>query len=267
MGNIKDLFVTFISNTKNALLLAGASVIVLLLLLNHWNVNKLRKAEEKVQRTEQNLQAAQDTIRITRARNNTIEYNKLAYLATDLKELKELNASLAKEVEITKGQVLAIQKVGFQIKTDTQYIPTTVYVQDSAVYLASKLDTTYSAGNFRTLAFKSVYNLRDTAAYTLLTEDKIGFTATVGLKKNEQDRYEIFVRPNYPNMTVGKLEGAVIEDNLIKKETKIPLITLGGHIGWTPFTYDFVNRKTDLNLNRIGVSVGLNFNLAAMLKK
>lgn len=268
MGSIKDIFVTIFANAKNQLLVAGASVILLLFLLNRWNQHRYEQAKEQIRITQINLAAAQDTIRVTRAKNKKLEYNRLSYVASN-KNLTELNASLVKEIENTKGKVATIQNIGFKVVHDTISMPTTVYVEDSVVKIRSKIDTTYSNGNFRALAFESTYKAKEGRAYSILTEDKIGFTATVGVKLNEKKQYEIFVRPHYPDMQVGLLEGAIIEDNLFKKETKIkvPLVTVGGNIGWVPFTYDLNTQKSSINLNRIGVSVGLNFNLSAILKK
>jgi len=267
MGSIKDIFIKLISNTKNQLLLAGASVIVLLFLLMHFNQKKLHEAQARAERAEINLAAAQDTIRITKAKNGELEYNRRTYIVAKERELKALSAELAKQVAITKGDVAVIQSVGVQVVHDTIEMPTTVYVSDSVVKIRSSIDTTYSPGNFRALAFESTYKEKEGKATSFLTEDKIGFTATVGLKVNDKKQYEIFVRPHYPNMTVGMLEGAIITDNLVKEKTKIPLVTIGGHLGWMPLAYDVNANKADINLNRIGIGLGFNFNLAAMLKK
>lgn len=262
MGSIKD----FLVDGKNKLLIACISIIVLLLLLNKWNDKRYKEAKHEIEIAQTNLAAAKDTIRVTKAKNGVLEYNKLAYIASN-NNLKALNLDLLKEIDATKGKVAAVQKMGFKVVHDTSYIPTNVYISDSIISIRSRIDTTYSPGNFRSLAYESVYKEKEGKAFSVLTEDKIGFTATVGLKLNEKKQYEIFVRPHYPNMKVGMLEGAIIEDNLIKKETKIPLITVGGHIGWMPVAYDASTKQADFNLNRFGASVGLNFNLAAMLKK
>jgi hypothetical protein len=146
-------------------------------------------------------------------------------------------------------------------------IPATVYVSDSVISIRSHIDTTYSPGNYRALAFEAVYKEKEGRAFSTLTEDKIGFTATVGIKQNEKKQYEIFVRPHYPNMEVGQLEGAIIEDNQITKtKTKIPLVTIGASAGLIPFTYDWSTKKGDINLNRVGISLGFNFNLGALFK-
>jgi hypothetical protein len=242
MGSIKDFFV----NSKTKLFIACVSIIILLALLNHWNYKRYREVEQRAERAENNLAAAKDTIKITNAKNGELEYSKRTYIVAKEKELKALSDSLAKQVAITKGRVAIIQSV---------------------VKIRSRIDTTYSPGNFRSIAFESEYREKEGKAFNFLTEDKIGFTATVGLKTNDKNQKEIFVRPHYPNMTVGMLEGAIIEENLITEKTKIPLVTIGGHLGWTPLTYDIKTQKADINLNRIGASIGFNFNLAAMLKK
>lgn len=267
MGSIKNFLVGLISDAKSKIILAGISIIVLLFLLNRWNYQKLREAEEKVARIENNLAAAQDTIRITKTKNNQLEYDKRIYVASSKKELKALSDSLAKQVEITKGNVSAIANIGFQVKHDSIYVPTTVYVEDSVISIRSRIDTTYSEGNFRALAYESVYKSKEGKAFSILTEDKIGFTATVGIKENDKKQKEIFVRPHYPGMIVGMLEGAIIEDVATPApKTKIPLVTLGGNIGWTPITYDWNTKKADVNLNRIGINLGFNFNLGAIFK-
>jgi hypothetical protein len=263
MVSIKDFFV----NSKTKLFIACVSIIILLALLNHWNYKRYREVEQRAERAENNLAAAKDTIKITNAKNGELEYSKRTYIVAKEKELKALSDSLAKQVAITKGRVAIIQSVGFQVVHDTIPMPTTVYITDSVVKIRSRIDTTYSPGNFRSIAFESEYREKEGKAFNFLTEDKIGFTATVGLKTNDKNQKEIFVRPHYPNMTVGMLEGAIIEENLITEKTKIPLVTIGGHLGWTPLTYDIKTQKADINLNRIGASIGFNFNLAAMLKK
>ena len=268
MGSVKNFLLGLVSDTKSKLIVACASAIILLFLLNRWNYNRFQDAKEEAQRIEQNLYAAQDTIRTTRAKNNELEYDKRIYVASSKKELKALSDSLAKQVDITKGDVSVIANVGFKVKHDTIQIPTAVYIQDSIISLRSRIDTNYSVGNFRSLAFESVYDERLGKAHSTILEDKIGFTATVGVKQNEKKQYEIFVRPHYPGMEVGQLEGAIIKDDLFKTETKtkVPLVTIGGNIGWVPFTYDLNTQKSSVNLNRLGVSVGLNFNLGAILK-
>lgn len=248
---------------KNKLLLASILAIISLFFLNKWNYNRWQEAKEEIVRNEANIAALQDTIRVTKAKDGTVQYNKLSFIAKDLAELKKVNEDLAREVEITKGKVAAIQKIGFEIKHDTLEVPVYVKVIDSTIYMAAKYDTTFSGGNFRSLKLESSYSLLTKQARSVLTEDRIGFTATVGIARKDTKSYEIFVRPHYPNMQVVGLEGAIIENNFFKdtKKQKAPLVTIGGTLGWTPITYDIKAKKGDLNLNRIGGTLGIQFNL------
>lgn len=248
---------------KNKLLLASILAIISLFFLNKWNYSRWQEAKEEIVRNEANIAALQDTIRVTKAKDGTVQYNKLSFIAEDLAELKKVNADLAREVKITKGKVAAIQKIGFEIKHDTTEVPVYVREIDSTIYMAAKYDTIFSGGNFRSLKLESSYNLLTKQARSRLTEDKIGFTATVGIARKDTKSYEIFVRPHYPNMQIVGLEGAIIEDNFFKnaKKKKAPLVTIGATLGWTPATYDIGTKKFDFNTDRIGATLGVHFNL------
>jgi hypothetical protein len=49
MGSVKDIFVKVISDSKSKLLLAGASIILLLVLLNHWNYKRYKEAKQRIE--------------------------------------------------------------------------------------------------------------------------------------------------------------------------------------------------------------------------
>jgi hypothetical protein len=245
-------------------------VIILLLFLNKYYYTQYLRAEDRAERAENNIQVIHDTIRLTQAFDGSNEYDKLSFLVKDINELKALNQALAKEVAITKGKVLSIQNIGGTVQHAPQEIPTTKIETsgDKILIFDAVLDTTYSLGNVRELSIRNTldFSRGDTTLYSFLQKDELKFTATTGIKQTEKG-YEIFVRPDYPNLTITKLEGAVIGDNLIKKETKVPLVTFGGSVGWTPLTYDIHTQKSSVSFSRIGVTAGLNFNLAAMLRK
>jgi hypothetical protein len=229
--------------------------------------NKLDEATTLAKKTEQNLKAAQDSIRLVEDKAGHAEYDKLTFVVNNLNELKKQNAELAQEVADTKGKVLQIQKQGYEIVHDTVKLTTTGQVVDSVVYLNSGYDSVYSAGNYRHLAFQNTYNLKTLVATGKVVTDRIGFTAVTGLKQTDKG-YEIFVKPQYPNMEVVALEGAVIDKNFFKQpKSKPALITVGIHVGWTPIVYDLHAKKGDINLNRIGAGVGLNFNLSRIFNK
>jgi len=256
----------FFSGSDRKLLLAGSVIILVMFGVNKCNYNRLQSAKHDAERLESNLKAAQDTIRITKSKNGLIEYNKLSFITKTLDELKKANNDLAKEVEETKGKVVFISKQEYKIIHDTIIIPSTYQVKDGVVLIASRYDTTYSKGNSRSLAINTQYNEKDSSVKAQVTKDEISFSAVTGLKKIDNG-YEIFVRPQYPNMILTDLQGAYVGD--IYKETykRQPLLTLGFHIGYTPFTYDLKTKKGDLNLNRLGAGIGANFNLLSILSR
>lgn len=254
---------------KNKLLVVGALAIVALFLVNRYNYEKLQDAEKEIVRVNANLNAAKDTIRIYKTNDGTLNYQKLAYIAKNFEELKTLNSNLYKEVQNLKGQIKFIQKTEYSIIHDTVPLIVKSEIKDSVLYLTSTYDTIYSAGNYRSLAIENKYNFKTSEKSGLLTKDKIGFTAVTGLKATDKG-YEIFVNPKYPGMEIVNLEGAFVDPTifspkLIKQKPK--LITIGASIGWVPVTYEFNNNKLDINLNRIGASVGFNFNINRILNK
>src|ERR1700749_3518566 len=133
MGSIKDFFIKLFSDSKSKVIIVGISMIIALFLLNRWNYNRFQEAKQEAERMEANLSAAQDTIRVTKAKNGALEYDKKIYIAKNTKELKLLNDSLARQIELTKGNVGIIANVGIRIQHDTISLPTTVYVTDSVI--------------------------------------------------------------------------------------------------------------------------------------
>jgi hypothetical protein len=261
----------FIKNfaLKNRLLLVGAVAIIILFYTNKYNYNRYKEAKEETEIAKTNLKAAQDTIRVIKRDDGSLEYNKLAFITKSLKDLQETNASLYQEVKKMKGQIEFIEKIDATIIHDTVPLIVKAELQDSTIYTNSSFDTTYSKGNYRSLAFITTYNLYTKKAFGIITKDQIGFTATTGIKKTNNG-YEIFVNPKYPSMQITSLEGAIIDKNFFanKIEKQKPhLITAGLSIGWVPAVYEFNNKKFDINLQRVGVLAGINFNINRILGK
>lgn len=253
---------------KDKLLLVGAILVLILYLNLVIQGNRNARLKEDLTRTELNLKAAQDSIRISKAKDGTVQYDKLAFIAEDLKELKKINAELAHEVAITKGKVAAIQKMGVKIVHDTIKVEVEKpVVKDGVATIKGVHDTTFSEGNYRKLTTETKYNIADSTASQKIVKDEIGFTAVTGIKSTGEG-YEIFLRPNYPGMVITDLQGAIVEKNFFAQQKSKPaLITVGLHVGYVPFTYDLKVKKGGINLTQIGAGVGLNFNLSRILNK
>jgi hypothetical protein len=251
---------------REKIIVALVIIVIALFGLNKWNYNKLQEAKNEIVRTEHNLKAALDSVRITHAKDGSVEYDKLSFIVKDLNELKKINAELAHEVAITKGKVMAIHKITANLKSDT--IPLIVekpVVKDGIAKIIGKDSTDFSPGNFRRIETETFYNTKDSTSTSKVTRHEISFTAITGLKKTNTG-YEIFVRPDYPGLTVTDLRGAIINKEFFQTpKTRPPLVSFGLFVGWTPYVYDLKAKKGVLNLNQVGVGAGLNFNISRIL--
>lgn len=256
---------TFLAKYK--LIIAGLVVLLLLFFVNKYNYNRFLAEKAKAAILENNFKAAQDTIRIFKTKDSTFSYEKLSYIVAEINDLKNVNKELYKEIKNLKGDIKAIQKAEVVVVHDTVPLLTEAKLIDSTLYMNSKFDTSYSSGNYRSLAFLNKYDLRTGFASGTILKDEIGFTAVTGIKKTEKG-YEIFVNPKYPNMKVVNLEGAIVSNSLfVENKNKPKLVTIGVSLNWVPITYDIGTKALDINTDRIGLGAGLNFNLGRILGK
>lgn len=245
-------------------IVVGALVIIALFAIN--KSRQLDKAKQEIAIVTANYNASQDQVRIQKAKNGVLEYQKRTYVARSIEELKKVNAALAAEVLATKGNVTQIQKTEYKIVHDTIEIKVKPEYRDGVVIVHAPHDTTYSEGNYRKLDVTTTIDSKDSSAITSINKDEIGFTAVTGVKKTEKG-YEIFVRPKYPNMSVVELEGAILDKSIFaSKQKKPPLITLGLNVGWMPMTYDLKDKIFSLKPSQLGGGLGANINLNRLLK-
>jgi hypothetical protein len=265
LDNTLKFFAGLGSQTK--LLILSILIIGVLGVESKCTKDKLHKVETELQHANGNIAALNDSLRISKTKTGEIEYNKLAFISSSIKELSKVNAEIAEAIKETKGNIALLTKTNYKIVHDTvEMVVDNPQVKDGVVVINGHYDTTYSPGNYRYLSTRTNYSLKDSSATESVTRDEIGFTALTGLKKTKTG-YEIFVQPKYPAMSVVALEGAVIDKNLFASpKAKAPLITLGLQVGWAPYTYDIYTKKGDINLNRIAVGAGINFNLSRIIK-
>lgn len=246
-------------------------LLVIFVLLFWHQRSQLKQAQFKLIVAQQNLNAANDSVRITKAKNGQIEADKLSFLFQSISELKKANQDLAKEVAITKGKVNQIAKIGVKIIHDTIPTPLVITTErtDTSVRSDFSFDTTYSPGNFRMLKGYTNYNLKTNQSFGILSKDNIGMTFVTGIKNLDKGKPEIFIRSPYPGFEVISADGAILDPNLFSKgKTKAKLITTGINIGWTPLTYTVGDPKPfNLNVRRFGATVGININLVRLLQK
>lgn len=256
----------FFLKNKYAVILTG--IVLILLWIICLQKKTIDRKNKEIAVAEHNLAAANDTIRLSKDREGRIEANKLSFLVAKLSDLEKANADLAREVKATKGKVDQISNIGFKIIHDTVEVPVKSEVREDVVTSTFGFDTTYTPGNFRSLHGYTKYNLKTGLSTGSITKDEFGVKLVTGIKNLNAGKPEIFVRSDYPGFVVTQLDGAVLDPDLFKTATKkkVPLVTLGINVGWTPMTYDWQTKQLDVNLQRVGVTAGFNFNLGRIFK-
>ena len=247
----------FFNNNRYAVIVTILAVIFAAVNLIQFNTNAITK--KKLAVAEHNLQAANDSVRITKDKAGRDEANKLAFLTDQLSELKKMNIDLYNEVKSIKGKVSTV--IQGEVKVVEKPVPFAVQAQlaDSTVRADFKFDTTYSPGNYRKLSGFTKYNLRNGEATGEKTVDEIGIKFTTGIKNLDKGKPEIFLKSDYPGFTVTELDGAVIDPNLFKKPRQKKL-SVGLHFGYSPLYYNLSTKKGGF-ANQLTGGVGVNYKI------
>jgi hypothetical protein len=249
---------------KDLIYIAGI-IILSLFLLKQCNSTSDAKREQLI--TEQNIFALKDTVRAVKNKANELQYQKGILIATN-GNLKDLNKDLAAEVDKQKGKVIFLQTVVADLKNKPpKFIPTEVYIYpDGRRSLKWNYDTIFSPGNSRKLAGESFFVVDSTShvfkvipLYTDINKDAMSIKFTTGITKNtKEDRYEIFVKSDYPGFSVAQIDGAFIptKDPIFGAPPKPKRygvgVNVGGNVSYNPFTKQpYVG---------IGIQVGLQYN-------
>lgn len=262
--NILNIAKGFI--VKNKLFFIAGAAFLSLFLLNRFNYNRYVEQKKENARLEINIRAANDTIRLVRDKAGKDEYNKYSYLVKDIQDLKKTNMDLYNVIKDIKGNVNTVVKSDIQIKEVPTPFIVKAELKDSTVTTHFNFDTIYSEKNYKKLAGYTKYNLKTDSSYGEKTVDEIGISLVTGIKNLDKGKPEIFVKSDYPGLTVTGLDGAILDNNLfIKPKPKKRVISIGGSVGWTPLVYE--NKQFNFNPQRIGATLGVNFNLLELLRK
>lgn len=255
-----DLF----KGNRVAVIAIAVSLILIFFQVQSCNRNKRLKKELAV--AEHNLKAANDTIRVVLDRVGKEELNKLAFLTDKVSKLEELNQELYAEVKNIKGRVSTIIKSDIKIVHDTVPLIVKGELIDSVVRTDFDFSKQYGQGNGRKLAGYTKFDLRNGYTSGTLTQDEITMRFTTGIKNLDKGKPEIFLKSDYPGFTATGLEGAVLDPKLFASKKKVPLITVGVGVGWVPITYDIGSKVWSTQLDRVGVSGGINVNILKLIK-
>ena len=236
-------------------------VVVLLLFLRQCSVTDGLKDDLLV--AGQNEKALNDSVKATTNKLGEQVFLKNTFIA-DGKKLKELNAELYKEVKNLKGDVKIITTANTEIKSDPIYLTNTITkYADGIVDIRWKYDSLFSKGNYRKLAgiSKIQYdsaNVLDKG--TTITQDEIGISVTTGLVKLDGS-YQIFVKSNYPGMSISDIQGSIIDKNMIQSDESSWVF--GPYFG-VGVGVDPVNKTIGPN---VSFGLGITYNLNKKIKR
>lgn len=193
-----------------------AGIIVVLIILN-WNSCEARKNDK--QQYEQNKEAFKKEIVVQENKNGDLQHSVVAYKGR-VKDLNEYSEELSEEVKNLKRR-----KPKIITKTEIIYKDTNITIANNVVDTIGldkdeyRLSWKYvNSDSTRFLEGSSVFSaklderLRIKPKYTKITRDELKLDFVVGVAENKKTGFdEIFVTPKNDNVTVGSLEGAILE--------------------------------------------------------
>jgi hypothetical protein len=223
---------------KKSTLYTGFFILALVLLVAY-QYNNLMRVRMELAMQKNNMNALKDTVEKTTNALGQAQFEK-STLITTKKDLANFNLELFNEMKAQRGQVAYLQTVVATLATghDT---PTVIMPQ-----ITGSTDTTISyslpwtsfkrfdSSNFRSLAGTTNLTINKTGIKTAsseISDDQIGFNIVTGLEK-KKDHYEIFIRSNYPNFNVTRIDGAYIPQKDLFPPQKLQKWTIGPSINF-----------------------------------
>jgi hypothetical protein len=197
-------------------------IAIIVLVMMNWSSCSSRTKERN--QYEQNQEAMKKEIVTEKNKNGFLQSSIVAFQG-DIKEIRGYSEELYQEIKALKGR-----KPSVIAKTEIIYKDTNIFITNNVVDIigldkdeyriswkySNKDSTRILEGNsvFRAL-FKDE-KLEVTPKYTNITLDQIKLDFVVGVAKNKKTKYnEIFITPKNENVTVGKLEGAILDKSKI----------------------------------------------------
>ena len=192
--------------------------VIIVLILTNWTSCENRMEDKKLY--EQNQQALKKELKVEENKNGELQTS-VEVFKGNIKDLEGYSTELADEVKNLKNRKpIFITKFKTIYETDTFIVDNTVVDTFGLRKNEYRLSWDYaSLDSTRFLEGNSIFRadingdiLKITPGITSITRDELTLDFTVGLVKNKKTGFEeIFVTPKNPNVTIGSLEGAIIQ--------------------------------------------------------
>lgn len=252
--------------TLNEILIA-ALIIVSLFLLKECNSNEKLRTQAAVDK--QNQIALTDSVRTIKNKWDQDIYLKNVLIA-DKKSLMDLNRGLAEELKKLEGKVLYISSTIADIKNQGPIVVNNTVKEypNGLRELDWKYNKAYNENNSRTLEGNSRFVIDTTGGKftiidrgTTITKDEMKIKLITGLTELD-DSYQIFVKTDYPGVTFGSIDGAILDKKRFMKTEESTLVF--GPSVYVGLGIDPLNRTAG---PQIGVGLSLTYNLNKFVKK
>lgn len=214
----------FLFNPKNITLIF-IMISILLGVLVFYKNTQISKLKSDVAIQNQNIVALHDTIVTVKNKAGQYQQEKKSFIAS-IKQLKNLNSDLYKEVNKQKDQVIFISMLNASLKTKIDSLSKeNKSLKDSlsVVILANgdtlniirwNLSKVYDVNNSRTIEGKSKFLYKNNKVVSMGSElDKfdINFNIVTGLSESDDKQLVIWAKSDYPNLSFNNITGSLID--------------------------------------------------------
>ena len=252
LPQIQNIDVSGIAEKLGANKAQTISISVLLVAVIFFAVrsNGLANANAELALANQNVAAMADSVSYERNRADELEAVRLS-LVTEADELHKYSAGLADELKKERGEVESLSRSLASISRDTVYLENIVLVDSSSAdvpkFSLSWQDTDTYGNSSRFLEGTTFVEMIDDMieSSTAITRDEINLYIVQGIRINDNNQYETFIRTDYPGVKFNT-ESAVLN---VPEQPRTKKWGIGVGAGW-----DFINQGPS-------VHVGLQRNL------
>lgn len=205
-------------------------IIIIIVLLGYASIQTTSLYKTKIDNLikEQNIEALNDSIRLVKKQNNTLEFSITSFIASE-KELKKLNEDLYKKVKAQDGKIMSLTSSVIKLKQDSITLQKALNESKKIIEELKQIDSNtfvanwtlpYDFGNNNYDIFKGSTYIKVLNKSPLLISHfdtkLISRETQINLiwgQKIENNKLRIFVESNYPGFTVESLQGVLIDPN------------------------------------------------------
>jgi FtsZ-binding cell division protein ZapB len=190
----------------------------------HIFIDKNNIISEKT-KLEQNLIAANDTLKIYKNKYNETVAEKSIYILS-IKELKKQNSDLYNEIKKQKGDIISLNTAIISLKQDTtilnqklkKIIGEAIQVDSNTWNLPWKLSYNWDKDNFDIFEGYTTVSLNNSNPINIIHDNTNLTKRTSNIKlvfgeKVVDNKYKVYVTSNYPGLSTESLEGVFIDPN------------------------------------------------------